>query len=150
MIGNNIASSVYEVPYTTSPSLFLNPRARAGREFLRELHSILDHLVSIHAPARGTESGIITPNSHMDQFNPRARAGRDFRADHHIKHNVSIHAPARGATLRHFTCRFCRLMFRIHAPHAGRDRGGLGRDLGNHEFNPRARAGRVALKSLPC
>jgi len=54
-----------------------NPRARAGRDLLRDYASPQQDTVSIHAPVRGATERILGLTTIAKGFNPRARAGRD-------------------------------------------------------------------------
>ena len=123
-----------------TPTYSFNPRARAGRDCIADVHS---------------------------RFNPRARAGRDvvpwyvgrdvdlgFQStrprgarrdcaacsDH--RSAVSIHAPARGATSDDSTEHHGIRSFQSTRPRGARRHGH--QDMPNHVigFNPRARAGR--------
>jgi len=78
------------------PPYCFNPRAHAGRDFLR--------FRILSAPRR---------------FNPRAHAGRDLEERHPDgRFVVSIHAPTRGATIFRAVYRYP-LIVSIHAPTRG-------------------------------
>ena len=101
-----------------------NPRAREGRD------------LSHHRAAAAATS-----------FNPRAREGRDKLTEVLAKHGrVSIHAPARGATLEHITARAVQ-KFQSTRPRGARRRRPA-RSATRRCFNPRAREGRDAPKSV--
>ena len=96
-----------------------NPRARTGRDHTYA-GSSPDHVVSIHAPARGATLQGCFGSRFLHCFNPRARTGRDWscRAAVGACRVVSIHAPARGATLQHLSL-LEGLVVSIHAPARG-------------------------------
>jgi len=100
-----------------------NPRARAGRDFIREFMGRDDALFQSTRPRGARRSRLILIGI-RHCFNPRARAGRDVQ--HAVApdaaNDVSIHAPARGAT--YFTPFWSSRIV---------------------SFNPRARAGRDHL-----
>ena len=77
-----------------------NPRTRTGCDvIIHHLHPP-NHLVSIHAPARGATQPPFLPIMPTPCFNPRTRTGCDLYAYGlaAYEYMVSIHAPARGAT----------------------------------------------------
>ena len=61
--------------------------------------SILQAVISIHAPAKGATGLSILKSTSVSHFNPRSREGSDFLHplySHFL--SISIHAPAKGAT----------------------------------------------------
>ena len=116
----------------TYPTVFQSTRPRGARP-LNNFLQPLEHIVSIHAPARGATYQTALNGTGLVRFNPRAREGRDC---------ISL-------TLDSYIIRF--------NPRAreGRDRDGGGCGRQGLCFNPRAREGRdyripTAINSTHC
>ena len=99
--------------------LFQSTPPRGGRRGTTVIDGGMT-IVSIHAPARGATSSVLTRQQPVSCFNPRPRAGGDavLLCRPTPPGTVSIHAPARGATVRRGACG-ARMGVSIHAPARG-------------------------------
>ena len=131
-------------PRSTDPSF--DPRSRTGSDVSGELDKeVVDHEVSIHAPARGArrkeqgggvaQKGMVSihapargatrpgrwVNCNSSCFDPRSRTGSDarLRVPPLLRQDVSIHAPARGARRNIVAFDVSRQHVSIHAPARG-------------------------------
>ena len=148
-----------------------NPRARVGRDGSVLASCSLAPSVSIHAPAWGATHRSSDSAKARASFNPRARVGRDrcvgaldgkglwFQSTRprgarravvlvlRDRQRVSIHAPAWGATVG-LRVRRTGDRVSIHAPAWGATRNFYLRPAALRCFNPRARVGRDAMRSV--
>ena len=97
-----------------------NPRARMGRDCLRQFQCSALAVVSIHAPAWGATRSSVSFSDSRGRFNPRARMGRDTEATANSKY-ARMFQSTRPHGARPSTC--------CHLPPWS-------------SFNPRARMGR--------
>ena len=81
-------------PHWCVRSQSFNPRAREGRDRLKELARQIAE-VSIHAPARGATWAEAVDAYRRGGFNPRAREGRDGRQTPTVKGFSSFNPRAR-------------------------------------------------------
>ncbi len=135
------ATAARTVP--ASASACFNPRARTGRDEVRDTIDVLDAvfqstrphgarpdatrevatdaIVSIHAPARGaTRYRIVPSKSSPVSIHAPARGATVTVAIIHAPSRVSIHAPARGATYRRSSQSIGRIGFQSTRPHGAR------------------------------
>ena len=101
-----------------------NPRARVGRD-QRRFESVMDLVISIHAPAWGATRSWKSTDGSMKFQSTRPRGARLYsNINNNYDNDISIHAPAWGAT----GFAFFRCVISAH-------------------FNPRARVGRDSRRS---
>src|SRR3990167_8029621 len=123
-----------------------NPRAHAGRDFLKMRKSICKKRFNPRAHA-GRDMKFAWMWRMCKSFNPRAHAGRDATSNlTSFPDGVSIHAPTRGATktiLHLYNISYVS----IHAPTRGATLSTNRQREPTPRFNPRAHAGRDPIAS---
>ena len=104
-------------------SKYFNPRTPCGVRPAVDVETMLDSLISIHAPRVGCDFRIKRPRGHAYDFNPRTPCGVRLDGTGQISGNPGFQSthPVWGATLDDKGTLISIIEISIHAPRVGCD-----------------------------